>query len=298
MFYCSLTSYCRQLNFSVLVKVVKGISKHRIFGLAAEMAYNDLLALFPAILAILTALGNLHISPEKISFLARQLREIAPEEALNLIDGFSTQLQLPQGQGLFSLSFILALWVASGSLNTAMCAVDRIYQTPSNRIRPFWQAKLIAIILTIAVVSLIFTASFLVFISDLIFTLAVSQTNVLTSEILSLWNWLRWPAALAIIAGAFGVIYRYGASQWQPGMPILLGSAIAAFLWIVSSKLFRFYVSNFANYNLSYGAAGTVVVLLLWLNLSSLAVLIGAELNAAIRDSVQATIKKRRYLHE
>ena len=286
------------LKLPVLVRVIQRIGQHRLFGLASEMAYSDLLALFPAILAIFTALGNLNISREEINFLAQRLRVIAPEEALNLIDGFASQLQLPQGQGLLSLSFIVALWVASSAINTAMTAMDLIYQTSPQHIRPFWQAKLVAMILTIAIVTLTFTASFLVFISDVIFNLAVNNMTIMVSAtLLTIWNSLRWPAALVIISCGFGIIYRYGVSQWQPGTPIMPGAAIAALLWAVSSKLFRFYVANFANYNLTYGAAGAVVVLMLWLNLSSLALLIGAELNIAVGESIEAESRNRKDRH-
>ncbi len=298
MLFKRLILFLHHLNLPVLVRVIQRIGKHRLFGLAAEMAYSDLLALFPAILAIFTALGNLNISRAEINFLAQELQIIAPQEALNLIDGFSNQLQLPQGHGLFSLSFIVALWVAAGAINTAMSAMDLIYQTPPECIRPFWQAKLVAIILTIAIVTLTFTASFLVFISDVVVHLAVNDMTIMVSvTLLTIWNWLRWSVALAIISCGFGIIYRHGVSQWQPGTPIMPGAAIAALLWAASSKLFRLYVANFANYNLTYGAAGAVIVLLLWLNLSSLAVLIGAELNVAVAESFKAETRNRKERH-
>ncbi|MDJ0591847.1 MAG: YihY/virulence factor BrkB family protein [Pleurocapsa sp. MO_226.B13] len=298
MIFQRLIRFWRHLNLAVLMRVIQRIGKHRLFGLASEMAYSDLLALFPAILAILTALGNLNISRAEINFLAQRLRIIAPEEALNLIDGFASQVQLPQSQGLLSLSFIVALWVASSAINTAMTAMDLIYQTSPQHIRPFWEAKLVAIILTIAIVTLTFTASFLVFISDVICNLAVNNMTIMVSAtLLTIWNSLRWPAALAIVSCGFGIIYRYGVSKWQPGTPIMPGAAIAALLWAVSSKLFRFYVANFANYSLTYGAAGAVVVLMLWLNLSSLALLIGAELNIAVGESIEAESRNRKDRH-
>ena len=294
MLFHRFIRFFRHLNLTVLVRVIKRIDRHRLFGLSAEMAYSDLLSLFPAILAILTALGNLNISQEEINFLIQKIQVIAPHEVLKLTDGFSSQLQLPQGHDLFSLSSIVALWVASGAMNTAMNAMDLIYQTPPERIRPFWQAKLLAIILTIAIVTLTFTASFLVFIGDVVFNLVVNNMSIMLSETLLFWDLLRWAAALTIISSGFGIIYRHGVSQWQPGTPIMPGAAIAALLWAISSKLFRFYVSNFANYSLTYGAAGAVVVLMLWFNLTSFAILIGAELNIAVGESIKAETKNRR----
>lgn len=249
--------YCRYLNFSLLWQILQEIGRQGLVGLAAQMAYNNLLALFPTIIAVLTAIGALNIEQHKVDYLSQQLLLFAPEQVLNLIRGFIRQVRIPQGEQVFSISFAIALWLASGAVGTAMVAMDRIYQIPEREQRPFWQAKLISILLTLGTISLLFIASFLIFISDWLLRFILAKANIFSLEILSLWNYIRWTAALIILAATFATIYRYGVSRWQARTPLIPGAVFSALLWALISRLFRLYVSNFGNYNLTYGTLGT-----------------------------------------
>jgi membrane protein len=286
--------FFRHLNIVVLKQVIAEIGERRLPGLAAEMAYNAMLALFPAILAILTTIGMFEPSQSTFESLALQLSEVVPEQALNPIENFTAQLDLSKNQGLLSVSFIAALWVASAAVSAAMNALDRIFQIPRSQRRPFWKAKLMSIGLTVGTIILLVLASFLVFLSDLILTIAVNRVGLFESTILSAWRLLSWPIALVIVACAFAFIYRHGPSRWRKGTPIMPGALLGAILWATISGLFRTYVSNFGNYNQTYGAIGAVIVLLLWLDLSSLAILIGAQLNKTVGDAMYAKAEYRR----
>ena len=259
-------------------------------GLSAEMAYNAMLALFPAILAILTAIGLFESSASAFQYLARQLSLLAPKEAIFLIKGFAQEVSQSQNQGLFSLSFFGAVWAFSGALSAAMAAFDQIHQIPPEKTRPFWKAKLISILLTVGTIVLLITASFLVFVSDWLMQIVASRSGWFQSDLLAAWRLLSWPVALGIVALAFGFIYRYGPSHWNHGTPIMPGAIVAAVSWAVISALFRLYVSNFGNYNKAYGAVGAVIVLMLWLYMSCLVLLIGDQLNATVGEAIQ---KKR-----
>ncbi len=286
--------FFRHLNIVVLKQVIAEIGERQLPGLAAEMAYNAMLALFPAILAILTTIGMFEPSQSTFESLALQLSEVAPEQALNPIENFTAQLDLSKNQGLLSVSFIAALWVASAAVSAAMNALDRIFQIPRSQRRPFWKAKLMSIGLTVGTIILLVLASFLVFLSDLLLTIAVNRVGLFESTILSVWRLLSWPIALVIVACAFAFIYRHGPSRWRKGTPIMPGALLGAILWATISGLFRTYVSNFGNYNQTYGAIGAVIVLLLWLDLSSLAILIGAQLNKTVGDAMHAKAEYRR----
>ncbi|MCX7592797.1 MAG: YihY/virulence factor BrkB family protein [Fischerella sp.] len=284
--------FFRHLNFQVLKQVINESRKHRLFGLAAEMAYNNLLALFPTLIAILTVIGMLEISQDKVDAVAQQILNLAPEQVPLLIKEFIRQIQLPQSRKVLYISLIVALWVASGAISAAMSAMDEIYQIPPNLRRPFWQAKLVSLLLTTGTISLVLIASFLVFISDLIVELVHILTEVPGAVFLSAWAFLRWLFSLVIIAYAFSIIYRHGPSRWSSGTPILPGALIGAMLWAVVSRVFQVYVSNFANYNLTYGTLSAGIVLLLWLNLSSLVMLIGAELNVTLAKVIRSQKEK------
>ncbi|HBE34879.1 MAG TPA: ribonuclease BN, partial [Cyanobacteria bacterium UBA11368] len=261
--------------------------EQRLPGLAAEMAYNAMLSLFPTILAILTAIGLFASLRFTVRDIAYQVSQVAPQEALFLIQGFVQTVSRSHNEGLFSLSFIVALWTASAAQSAAMAALDEIHQIPLQQRRPFWKAKLVSIGLTIGTILLLIVAAFLMFISDLIVQVVASQSGNLQSGLLKLWRLLTWPAGLAIIASAFAFVYRYGPSRWNKGSPILPGAILAAISWAILSSLFRLYVTNFGNYNAAYGTVGTFIVLMLWLNLSSLVMLFGGQLNVTVGESMR-----------
>lgn len=283
--------FFRYLNWVTLRRAITRAFQRRLLGLSAEMAFNAILALFPAILALITAVGLFEESlQEPLQNLAHQIREVAPEEVWILLDEFVASIQLPKSGGLFSLSFILAIWVASGALSAAMNALDEIHHVPPNQRRPIWKAKLISLILTFGTIFLLMLASFLVFISDWLINLTVSKTGV--SVLLTFWRLLSWPVALAIISTAFAFVYRFGPSRWLRGTPILPGAVLAAVFWAVVSALFRFYVSNFGNYNKVYGTLGAVIVLMLWLYMTSLVMLLGDQINTTVGEAMNKKLIK------
>ncbi|MBG1261967.1 YihY/virulence factor BrkB family protein [Nostoc commune] len=280
--------FFRHLNWRTLKKTFARTMERRLFGLASEIAFNAMLSLFPAILAIITAIGLLAESLQAtFKQLAAQLSQILPEQALVLIRDFATtEITNSKNSGLFSLSFVLAIWTASGAVSTAMTAFDQIHQIPSENMRPFWKAKLVSLGLTMGTILLLVLASFLVFTSDLLLRMVVRGNGSLIF-LLHLWQLLSWPLALSIVAVAFSFIYRYGPSQWNSGTPMMPGAILAAVFWAILSALFRLYVANFGNYNKVYGAVGAVIVLMLWLSMSAAVLLIGDQLNVTVGEDMR-----------
>ena len=280
--------FFRHLNWRTLKKTFARTMERRLFGLASEIAFNAMLSLFPAILAIVTAIGLLAESLQTtFKQLAAQLSQVLPEQALTLIRDFATtEITNSRNSGLFSLSFVLAIWTASGAVSTAMTAFDQIHQIPSENIRPFWKAKLVSLALTVGTMLLLVLASFLVFTSDLLLEMVVRGNRSLIF-LSHLWQLLSWPLALSIVAVAFSFVYRYGPSQWNPGTPMMPGAILAAVFWAILSALFRLYVANFGNYNKVYGAVGAVIVLMLWLSMSAAVLLIGDQLNVTVGEDMR-----------
>jgi membrane protein len=198
------------------------------------------------------------------------------------------EISSSSNQGLFSVSFIVALWAASGGMSATMNALDQIHQISPDHARSFWRAKLISLCLTLGTIVLLMTASFLVFVSDLLVALVIVHTPAeVRSQLFTTWLLLRWLLALGIVAIAFGFIYRFGPSRWTSGTPIMPGAMLAAVFWAILSGLFRFYVAQFGNYNRVYGAVGAVIVLLLWLYLTSLVLLLGDQLNFTVGERMR-----------
>ena len=275
-------------RWPTLKKVVVRIAQRRLPGLSGEIAYNAMFSLFPAILALLAAIGLFKdFLGNTFNGLTAQISQVAPDQALAVIHAVVQEITQTQSSSLFSISFLVAIWVASAALSSAMFAFDQIAQIPQEQVRPFWKAKLISLCLTIGTIVLLLLASFLVFISDWLLQLVVSKVNTL-SVLLVIWRLLSWPLALGIVSAAFTFIYRYGPSRWIRGTPIMPGAVLAAVLWAVVSALFRLYVSDIANFNRTYGAIGAVMVLMLWLYLSALVLLVGNELNVTVGEEMRA----------
>lgn len=288
----SFVHFFEHINLKTIWRVAEAAGQQRLPGLASEMAYNAMLALFPAILTVLTAIGL--FAPLKATFeqLASQFSEVAPLDALTLIQDFAQEISRGRNSGLFSLSFVFALWASSGALSAAMTALDHIHQVPPTQRRPFWKAKLISLGLTIGTILLLIIACTLIFVGDLVVRRIANQSDILKPGVLTIWRLLTWPLALGIVSSAFAFVYRFGPSRWISGKPILPGAILAAISWAIVSGLFRLYVSNFGDYNRVYGAVGAVIVLLLWLYLSSLILLIGDQLNVTVCESMQQPEKR------
>lgn len=279
--------FFRYLRWTTLKKTAIRVGERRLLGFSSEIAYNAMLSLFPAILAVLTAIGLFEESLQSFfRDLAVQVSKVAPDEALVLIRDFARQITRTKNSSLFSISFVVAIWTASGALSAAMNALDQIHKIPPAQIRPFWKSKLISIGLTIGTIALLVIASFLIFISDWLLNFFVRESG--WDVLLVVWKLLRWPLALAIVSTAFSFVYRYGPSIWDPGTPMMPGAVLAAVSWAVVSGLFRLYVANYGNYNQVYGAVGAVIVLMLWLYMSAVVLLVGDQLNVTVGEAMRS----------
>ncbi len=231
-----------------------------------------------------------HLYKKLSNIYQEELNQILPNEVLTLIEDFITsEITNSQNSSLFSLSFAIAIWTASGGISTAMTAFDQIHQIPPEHIRPFWKAKLISLGLTMGIILLLILASFLVFISDLILRMLGNQ-NAFLELVLTYWPLLRWSLVLIMMSCGFAFAYRYELSLWNPGKPMMPGAVLAAICWAILSGLFRLYVSNFGNYNKVYGAVGTIIVLMLWLWMSAFILLVGDELNVTVGEEMRSKL--------
>ncbi len=279
--------FFRYLDGWVFAEVMRRAGRHRLLGLSAEIAYNSIFALFPAILAVVSAIGLLDLPESSFQPFIRQLNPVVPDEALVLIRSFLQTLRTSKNQGLFSLSFLASIWVSSNVMGAAMAALDQIHQIPQRRIRPFWKAKLVSISLSFATFWLLVAALVTLVVSDFMVRKVVHRSGDFAHALLYCWHLLSLPIALAIVALALGFIYRYGVSSCQRRTPIMPGAFLAALLWAGFSGLFRFYIAEFGNYNQAYGAIGAVIILLLWLYLSAFAMLLGSQLNVVVGEAMR-----------
>jgi membrane protein len=203
-----------------------------------------MLALFPAILAILTALSLFEESIQStITDVARQYKDVVPDLAWQLLKNFVAEISHTKSKSLFSLSFVVAIWVASGALGAAMNALDRIHQIPPEQRRPFWKAKLISVFITFSTILLLILASFLVLLGDSIVKLAVNTIVLLPVErtgvslLLTLWQILSWPIAFAVVVTtvySIYQIYQLPADRKQPLQKLKLLVFVIVIVAIIS----------------------------------------------------------------
>jgi len=253
--------------------------KDNISMVAAGVAYYALLAIFPAVAALVSIYG-LVADPAGVERQVDNLAGLLPPDALQIIrdQAHSVATAPPQGLGfgvLFGL--LLTLWSASRGTNSLITALNIAYGEEERR--GFIKLAFVSLALTLAgLLFLVVTLGLIVAVPAAINLLGLKDTPI---------GWVaslaRWPILAVAIVIALAALYRYAPDRREPKWRwVSWGSGVATLLWIIASVGFSIYVSNFGSYNETYGSVGAVVVLLLWFNLTSYVILMGAELNAEI----------------
>ena len=252
-----------------------------LLGLAAQLAYYFFLALFPAILFGL-ALASFFPLSTLTDDLGRVLGPVASPDVLQLIQDQMRRLAEADSGGLLTFGAAGALWSSSAALVSIVDALNRAYDIDEGR--PWWKVRLTALALTIGLAVFILAALSLVLAGPSIAEWLGKRTGWGAAFE---WTWLvaQWPVALALVALAIGTVYYFGPDAEQDWVWVSPGALFAAVAWLLVSLAFKLYVANFTDYNAAYGTVGGVMVLLLWFYVSSIALLLGAELNAEIEHA-------------
>nr|WP_300144910.1 YihY/virulence factor BrkB family protein [Propionicimonas sp.] len=268
----------------IVVRGWKESSADQVPLLAAGVAFFGFLALFPALIA-LTLVYGLIADPATISGQLGNLTSSLPAEARTLLETQLRQLASAPAQGLgwgLALSLVVALWSASGGVGNLVTAINIAYD--EQRTRGFVKEKLVALGLTVGAVV------FMVVLMALVAGVPV------VLEVVGLgggWRWLaeavRWVLVAVLVMGALAVLYRVAPDRDAPTFRwASAGAVVATVLWLLASVGFSLYVTLFGNYAKTYGALAGVIVLLLWLWITSYAVLLGAEINAEAERAAKA----------
>jgi membrane protein len=260
----------------ILLRVYHNISEHRVIGLAAGVTFYSLLAIFPAI-AALVAIYGLFGDPATLTAQLDKIEGLLPGGALDVIRDQLTRVA-SQGRGTLGATFVvslaISLWSANAAVKSIFDTLNIVYAEPEKR----GFIKLNAI-------SLAFTAAGIAFVLVAIGTMVVLPTVLrffgLSQITQTVVKFAQWPALLIVITFALACLYRFGPSRkvarWRW---ITWGSVFAAFGWLIASVLFSWYAANFGSFNKTYGSLGAAIGFMTWIWLSSIVVLIGGELNA------------------
>ena len=270
------------LTWSALVKrTYRELLADDGLGLAAQLAYYFVLALFPALLCVIalaTLLPLEHFTDELVAMLVR----VAPPEMGGMVRDEIARLAAGNDGGMFSIGLLGALWSSSAAMVALIDAMNRAYDI--EEARPWWKVRITAIALTVALAAFIVT-SFGIIVAGPAVARWAADHYALGSAFLTIWSVSQWPIAFALIVTGIALIYYFAPDADQDFTWIAPGSLLAATLLVIASAAFRFYVLNFGNYEATYGAIAGVILLMLWCYIAGLVLVIGAEASAEIEHA-------------
>jgi membrane protein len=262
----------------ILWRVYDGISEGRILANAAGVTYYALLALFPAVAALVSIYG-LFADPSAIVSHLDAISGFAPGGAIEVLRDQLTRLTA-QGSTTLGVSFLIglvvSLWSANSGIKALFDALNVVYGEKEER--SF--IKLNAVTLCFTIATIVFLLVALACMIALPVAINYLQLSGATAPILKV---APWPILLVLIALTLALIYRYGPNRTEARWRwITPGSACAAIVWLAASALFSWYASNFGNFNKTYGSLGAIIGFMIWMWLSIIVVLVGGKLNAEI----------------
>ncbi|GAB6446158.1 YihY/virulence factor BrkB family protein [Bacillus cereus] len=242
-------------------------------GLAAQLAYFFLLAIFPGLVFLITLLGFIDLQTESVLDL---LEPYVPEDAMNLIEVNVDKVVNEQNGGLLSFGLLSMLWFASNGVNAVMNAFNRAYDVTETR--SFIKTRALSILFTLAIIFMI------------VFALLVPVFGqVIGAEIIGLsdtysyaWSITRLVSSFFVLFALFSFLYTFAPDRKLKRREVVSGALFATIGWIVVSYSFAYYVDKFANYANTYGGLGGIIVLMLWFYLTGWVILLGGEINGLL----------------
>jgi membrane protein len=265
-----------------LKRTGKAFKAQKLGEWAAALTYFGILAIFPALLVVVSVLGL--IGQSATDALLNNLEDVAPGPAQEIVSNAIRNLQgAGSASGIaFVIGLVGAIWASSGYVNGFMSASNSIYEVEEGR--PITRTLPLRVGLTL--VLMVFAA---------VIAFAVTLTGGIAKELgglvgvgdtaVDVWGIAKWPVLLLLVSVLFAVLYWGAPNVKLPFRIISPGGLLAVVGWVVASLLFAFYVSNFSSYNKTYGALAGPIVFLLWLWITNICILLGAELNAEIERS-------------
>jgi membrane protein len=264
----------------VLKRTVREFSEDNLTDWAAALTYYGVLAIFPALIVVVSALGLIGESVTRP--LIDNLGTVAPGPAKEIVTNAIENIEGSQGAaGVFFVAGLLAaIWSASGYIAAFMRASNAIYDIEEGR--PLWKTLPLRVGLTLLLMVLTAVTAIGVTLSG---GLAQQTGNLIGvgDTAVGVWNIAKWPVLLLFVSFLFAVLYWAAPNVKQPGFRwITPGGVLAVLGWVIASVAFAFYVGNFGSYNKTYGALAGPIVFLVWLWISNVMILLGAEFNAEL----------------
>jgi len=270
----------------VLRKTWREFGDDHCTDLAAGLTYYAVLALFPAAIAVISLVGLVGDPQKSVDNILEILQPLVSSDTLGTVRPALESLATSQGAGLgLVLGLAGALWSASGYVGAFGRAMNAVYEIDEGR--PFWKLRPLMLVVTLVAVLLVAVVLVMLVVSG---PLAESIGSVigLSSQAVTAWNIVKWPVILLFVVVIVAILYYATPNVKQPKFRWLsIGAVVAILVWILASVAFAFYVATFGSYNKTYGSLAGAVIGLLWLWITNLALLFGAELDSELERGRQ-----------
>ena len=270
----------------VLRKTAREFTGDQCTDLAAALTYYAVLSLFPALVVMVSLLGVFGQGKRTTDAVLALVGDVGPRSTVDTLRAPIQQLvESPSAGTALIIGIVGAVWSASGYVGAFGRAMNRIYEVEEGR--PVWKLRPLQLAITLGGLVLGAIAAFLLAVSGPVAS-AIGSAIGLGNAALTVWSIVRWPLILIFMTVAVAVLYYATPNVKQPRFRWMsVGAGVAILTWIIASVAFGVYVGHFGSYNRTYGALAGVIVFLLWLWITNLALLFGAELDAELERGRQ-----------
>jgi membrane protein len=263
-----------------LVRLQREMAYDDCMGMAAQIAFYTMLGLFPFLIFLLSIVSTFPIGEALQPLLLEALADQMPAEAANYVAEVVLNLLPNTNQGLLSVGLLTSLWSASMAIGALITTINRAYNVRPRR--NMLQQKLLSILLTLALSGLWLMSMTIILVGPRI-TQHIFEFMGIASETNTFWTSVRLPMAFVLNLLALSILYYIAPEAKQKFRWILPGALTSAVLWMAASSAFRIFLRNFGAYNKTYGSLAALVILMMWLWISGLVFLLGAEINSLMK---------------
>jgi membrane protein len=264
----------------VLKRTVSEFRDDNLTDWAAALTYYAILSIFPALIVLVSILGL--AGDSAVNTVLDNIKQLGPGPAQDIITGAIKEIAASSSTAgvAFVLGLLGSLWSASGYVGAFSRASNVMYETEEGR--PFWKLRPIQIAMTLILLLFVAVSAIAVVISGPLAS-EVGKVFGVQGTAVTIFNIAKWPVIVLVLMTMLAILYYGAPNVRHPGFRwITPGGVLAVLLWILASVGFAFYVSNFSSYNATYGSLAGVIIFLIWLWISNIAVLLGAEMNAEL----------------
>ncbi|WP_379144817.1 YihY/virulence factor BrkB family protein [Paenibacillus sp. sgz500992] len=262
--------------FSLMKQLFQKIKLDDVQGISAQLTYYLILSLFPFLIFIMTLIGYAHISIED---RIAELQQIMPAEAVSIIEEILQDVSEGRSEALLSFGMLATLWAASKGINAIIKGLNRAYDIDESRV--FWKIRGIAFLATM-IIGVVVLLSILLLVLGSWLKIQIFLLADLPYGLQKVWDLLQYIVPLFVLFVVFTLLYWIAPSRRLTLKEVMPGAMFSTIGWIITSILFSIYVNQFSDFTKTYGSLGGVMILLIWLYISSIIILVGGEINALL----------------